>query len=72
MIKLPILSAKALIKFLEKDGFYIVRQRGSHIRLHHKVKDPVTVPNHKTISKGLLKKILRDTQLSISDFNKSV
>ena len=72
MIKLPILSAKALIKFLEKDGFYIVRQRGSHIRLHHKVKDPVTVPNHKTISKGLLKKFLRDTKLSISDFNKSV
>ena len=65
MPKLPILSAKELIKILEKDGFFIERQRGSHIRMYHSFKDPITVPNHKTIGRGLLKKILRDAQLSV-------
>ena len=32
-MKLPILSAKKIIKVLEKDGFEVIRQKGSHISL---------------------------------------
>lgn len=67
MPKLPILLAKELVKIFEKAGYFIVRQKGSHIRMHHKIKDSITIPNHKTIGRGLLKKILRDSQISSDD-----
>lgn len=67
MPQLPILSAKELIKIFERSGYFVVRQKGSHIRMHHKTKDSITIPNHKTIGRGLLKKILRDSQISSND-----
>ena len=73
MPKLPQVSAKKVINALEKVGYQVVRQKGSHIRLHHKTeKDrrPLTVPNHKIISKGLLRKLLRDADLTVADFLK--
>jgi len=33
MAKLPVLSGKELIRALERDGFQIVRQKGSHVSL---------------------------------------
>ena len=52
MPKLPILSGKIIIKKLEKCGYAVVRQKGSHIRLRHNDPcfKPVTVPLHKTIN----------------------
>jgi len=70
MPKLPILSSSALIKILEKVGYFVVRQKGSHIRLHHDTRDPITVPNHKIIGRGLLKKILRDSKMSVDELVK--
>ncbi len=70
MAKISVLSSRIVIKTLIKDGYFIVRQKGSHIRLHHLRKKPVTVPNHSSIGKGLLKKILRDSELSLLDFKK--
>ena len=68
MPKLPILSGKEIIKTLEKIGYRQIRQRGSHIRLVCLGKKSVTVPNHKTIGRGLLRKILRDAKISIEEF----
>ena len=67
MPKLPILSAKELVKIFEKAKYFVVRQRGSHIRMHHKTKDSITIPKHKTIGRGLLKKILRDSKISLDE-----
>lgn len=69
MPRLPVFSAKELINILEKIGYRKIRQRGSHIRLYCKNKKSITVPNHKIIGQGLLRKILRDAELSISEFN---
>ena len=33
MVKLPILSGSELIKILRKNGFQLVGQKGSHVRL---------------------------------------
>ncbi len=33
MPKLPVLKARAVIRMLERAGFYEVRQRGSHLQL---------------------------------------
>lgn len=72
MPKLPILSSSALIKIFEKIGYFVVRQKGSHIRLYHETRDPITVPNHKIIGRGLLKKILRDSKMSMDELIKLV
>ena len=56
-------SAETLIKKLEKVGYKITRQKGSHIRLTKKndSKDHhITVPNHSPIKIGLLSKIYLD------------
>ena len=50
-----------LFRLLRKDGWYIVRQRGSHVILKHSTKKQLTVPNHpgKEVKKGLLNAILK-------------
>ena len=70
MSQFPLVSGKTAIKAFEKIGYCVVWQRGSHIRMHHQIKRPITVPNHKVLGKGLLKKLLRDTELSVADFVK--
>lgn len=66
-MKLPIVSGKKVIKLLLKKGYWIRDQKGSHVHLRHAIKQPVTVPNHKTISKGTLKEILRVTRLKAEE-----
>ena len=68
MPKLPILSGVQAVKCFEKLGYQVVRQHGSHIRLRHKFdknKKPLTIPRHKTLGKGLLRKLIRDADISI-------
>ena len=53
-MKLPILSAKEIIKALKKDGFRVIRQKGSHISLYKKSDDKtylVVVPDKKEMTK---------------------
>ena len=66
MTGLPVLKAGQLMRALERAGFVIVRQRGSHARLRHADGRVVTVPIHRgqDIGRGLLRKILRDAELS--------
>jgi predicted RNA binding protein YcfA (HicA-like mRNA interferase family) len=68
MAQLPILSGRKIVRALQKIGYFLTRQRGSHMRLSHKSRRPVTVPDYRTVSKGLLRKILRDAELPPDDF----
>jgi predicted RNA binding protein YcfA (HicA-like mRNA interferase family) len=71
MPKLPVISGSQAIKCFEKMGYQVIRQRGSHVRMHHKsdsTKQPLTIPNHKTLGKGLLRKLLRDAQIATEEF----
>ena len=70
MPRLPTLKAREIITALERNGFEIVRQKGSHVRLAHADGRIVTVPVHpgQDIGRGLLRKILRDADLSRDDF----
>lgn len=41
--------------------------------MRHKIdtsKKPLTIPNHKILGKGLLRKLLRDSELTVEDFIK--
>jgi predicted RNA binding protein YcfA (HicA-like mRNA interferase family) len=70
MPKLPVLTGKTVINTLEKIGFQAVRQKGSHVQMEREDGLLVTIPVHagKTIGKGLLRKILRDTELTREEF----
>ena len=61
-MKLPRdLDAAQLIKSLERIGYRVVRQSGSHLRLQ--CDDPahaVTVPNHRPLRVGTLASIVAD------------
>jgi len=61
--KLPILSGKELIRALEKDGFQVVRQKGSHVSLQKGTYKTV-VPLHDELAKGTLLGILKQCGLS--------
>ncbi len=56
------MDAPELIKALRRIGYDIVRQSGSHIRLHcaQPVAHSLTVPNHAPIKLGTLAAILLD------------
>jgi predicted RNA binding protein YcfA (HicA-like mRNA interferase family) len=63
MAKLPVVSGKELIKALERDGFQIVRQKGSHVSLN-KGEFRTVVPLHSDLSKGTLLGILKQCGLT--------
>lgn len=68
--KLPAITAKDLVKTIEKKGFVKVRQSGSHAIFKNKLGNRTTVPIHsnKILGKGLLKQIMKDTNITIEDF----
>ena len=72
MPKLPVVSGDQAVKAFEKLGYQVVRQRGSHIRLHHPrdpSRKPLTVPRHRELGHGLLRKLLRDATLTPDEFS---
>ncbi|MBU4580781.1 type II toxin-antitoxin system HicA family toxin [Patescibacteria group bacterium] len=68
MMKLPRLSGSKVVKLLSKQGFEIIRQKGSHIFLRHSDGRITVVPNHKEIDKGTLREIIRQAGLTRDEF----
>jgi predicted RNA binding protein YcfA (HicA-like mRNA interferase family) len=62
-------SARDCIRVLQKIGFVIDRQNGSHITLiRSSPPGRVTVPNHKELKVGMLHRIIRDANLTVEEF----
>ena len=56
-----------LFRILKKDGWQVVRQRGSHVTMKHPKKEgQLTVPFHagKEVKKGLLRAILKQAKIN--------
>jgi predicted RNA binding protein YcfA (HicA-like mRNA interferase family) len=59
--KMPVVSGKVLIRFLESLGYEVARQRGSHVRLVKSTpagKHKISIPHHDPVAKGTLADIL--------------
>lgn len=72
-MKLPVISGLEVIKRLKRTGFIATRQKGSHVRLEryadgHPIK--ITVPLHKELKKGTLLRIIKDSKLTLEEFEK--
>jgi len=73
MNKLPRIMGRETIGALKKAGFAEVRMRGSHCYLYHEGKDRiVTVPVHsgKVLAPKTLKSILKQADMSVTEFKK--
>jgi predicted RNA binding protein YcfA (HicA-like mRNA interferase family) len=67
MPKLPRLTARQIVAALEKVGFSLARQSGSHMIYKNAASKRVTIPFHasKILHPKVLKSILRDADLSV-------
>ncbi len=69
-MKLPLLSPKELCRFLEKEGFQLIRQKGGHCFYRHPDGRITVVPVHSNteIKRGLLRAILEQVKMSREEF----
>jgi predicted RNA binding protein YcfA (HicA-like mRNA interferase family) len=73
MTIVPSLPYDRVIQALQRDGWVVVRQKGSHIRLQkHTFAETLkmTVPAHRPIKKTTLSRLLKQARLTVDDFSK--
>ena len=72
MSRLPIISARELLKILSNIGYFVDHQTGSHIIMRNKNYPyrRITVPNHKEIARGTLRSIIRQSGLTLDEFQR--
>jgi len=65
----PKLSGRAVVKAFTRDGWQLVRQRGSHMIL---VKEgsmaTLSVPDHREVAPGTLRSLIRASGLTVERF----
>ncbi len=71
-MKLPRLSSNEIIKIIEKKGFILVRQSGSHKIYRSEKGIRLTVPFHsnKVLHPKIIKSIMKDAEISEDDIKK--
>lgn len=70
-MKVPSLNYEKVINALRRDGWVVVRQRGSHIRLQKHIEDKtlkLIVPAHRPIKRFTLSHIIKQANLTVEDF----
>ena len=75
MAKLPQLTAIQLAKIIDKLGFELIRQEGSHMFFRHSDGRTTVIPNHpgEKIGPGLLLKIIKkDLQITREKFEELI
>ena len=71
MPKLPRVSGAEVVRALQRLGFAVARQRGSHIVLRRGSSGCV-VPNHRELKTGTLAGVLKQAGVSAEDFMKAL
>jgi predicted RNA binding protein YcfA (HicA-like mRNA interferase family) len=72
MSKVPSVSYLEVLRALQRDGWVIVRQKGSHIRVQKRLPAEVlkiTVPAHRPLKRSTLAHILKQARLSVEQLN---
>ena len=70
MPRMPILKPREVIAGLERLGFQVARQKGSHKQFRHPDGRATTVPDHsgRDIAPPLLRQILKDINVPLDEF----
>ncbi len=67
MPSLPIVSGSEAVRALERLGFVVARQRGSHIVMRRGSSGCV-VPNHRELKTGTLSGLLKQASVPVEEF----
>ena len=71
MSKVPQLPYDRIVRALQRDGWVVVRQRGSHIRLQkHTPAETLKliVPAHRPVKRSTLARILKQARIRLERF----
>ena len=71
MTLIPSLAYTEILNALERAGWIVVRQKGSHIRLSKFAEGrlrKLTVPAHRPVKRTTLAKIIKQANLSVEEF----
>ena len=71
MPKFPRVSGKSVIRALERMGFIVKRQKGSHVVLR-KSNFGCVVPIHKELASGTLRSILKQAKISLEELEENL
>jgi len=67
--KLPRISGMKAVKAFNKSGWSVARQTGSHIiMIKNDYKVILSVPRHKELDRGTLRKLIKSAGLTVEDF----
>jgi predicted RNA binding protein YcfA (HicA-like mRNA interferase family) len=70
-MKVPSLNYDHVLRALQRDGWVVVSQKGSHIKLRKRTQDgfwQVIVPAHKPIKRSTLAHVIKDAHLTLEAF----
>ena len=66
---LPRISGRDAVKPFEKAGWQVTRQKGSHIILTKEDSFvTLSIPDHKELDRGTLRKLIRIAKMSVEEF----
>jgi predicted RNA binding protein YcfA (HicA-like mRNA interferase family) len=71
MTKVPTVPYTQIIAALGRDGWIVVRQKGSHIRVEKSLPDEtlkITVPAHRPVKRTTLARILKQAPIDLDYF----
>jgi predicted RNA binding protein YcfA (HicA-like mRNA interferase family) len=68
MTKLPMISGEECIRTLQRLGYKEERTHGSHVWMVCPGRQPIPVPKHKELGRGILRKIISMAEISVEEF----
>lgn len=69
MTQIPTVSGMKARRIFEKNGWVFKRQKGSHMILTKTgFRTTLSVPNHKTLKEPLLKRLIKDAEMTVEQF----
>ncbi|HCF59268.1 MAG TPA: hypothetical protein DFS52_14900 [Myxococcales bacterium] len=68
--RLPAVSGAVIVGALERAGFVVASQRGSHAKLRSTDGRTAIVPLHRELAPGTLRSVLRQAGLSVEELGR--
>jgi predicted RNA binding protein YcfA (HicA-like mRNA interferase family) len=69
--KVPVVSYQVVVNALARDGWSVIRQRGSHIRIEKRSADrsrKLVIPAHNPVKRATLANILKQAEMDVDRF----
>ena len=69
MPALPVLSGREVVRVFDSFGWQLVRQSGSHMIMTKTGEiASLSIPDHKEVARGTLRKLIRAANLTVEEF----